>query len=239
MGSKHKKSSTGLPRVLSIVEGEVAWTVAFIMPRKLLRAVLDRISFVAFILDQKQNAAFCLTREGLLSLGFTRYDEIHVKEFGVADGYLGTTMLARHSRAVKSWQGWDTFEGLASAWRNHPVGAFSRGGSVPPSPDPRVSYFKTNVEDLTLNDLNLASGCPTLFTFDLDLFEPTIHLVNVIAERGACGDLLDFDEAFDCEELALLVTMLRRRNASILGYSATSVLLALSPDSTTTGIPEG
>lgn len=126
-------------------------------------------------------------------------------EFGVAKGYLTNYWIGKSGKRLKSWDGFDTFTGLPRAWRDLPQGTFHAGGNVPPIVDERINWHVGLVED-TLNPTTLLkSTTKRCYFFDLDLFEPSLFVWNVIKTQLQEGDILYFDEAFDADERQLLL----------------------------------
>jgi hypothetical protein len=126
-----------------------------------------------------------------------------VLEFGVADG-LATRWWADTGVPFVSWNGFDTFDGLPTAWRRAGVPVMSTGvftpeggrGTVPNLSAPYdCAWYAGLIED-TLPGFSRPDDA--LFVLiDVDLLEPTETILTWLATHGRAGDLVYFDEAFD------------------------------------------
>ncbi len=135
---------------------------------------------------------------------------ITVFEFGVAYGY-ATNWWLENCRTIDHWYGFDTFTGLPEAWQHYERGAFDAGGKPPAIKDQRVEWFKGKVEKTfsaelfqQLNKQSSTSDC-RVFLFDLDLYEPTRHVLDTILSGLRKDDILYFDEAADFDERRVIV----------------------------------
>jgi hypothetical protein len=128
-----------------------------------------------------------------------------VLEFGVAWGYATNWWLKRLAGRNVIWHGFDRFTGLPRSWREHEAGAFDAGGHPPAIPDARVHWHVGDVET-TLPSLDLAAfhDRQWLVLFDLDIYEPTAFVWDVIGAHLRPGDLLYLDEAIDSDERRVL-----------------------------------
>lgn len=205
--SRHpeRKRSAGSTGFLAIIEATLVRLSSILFPIKLQSALGDRISFQAFVRRYGSEAKFFIRRETLLSHAINKPQNaasIEVYEFGVANGYLAESLMERHPNIV-FWEGFDTFEGLPSAWRSYKAGHFSQRGRVPYAKDPRVRYVKQDLSEgnieLGLPSSSLRERTPRLFIFDLDLYEPSEKVLSYLDPLLTPLDLLYFDEAFDPE----------------------------------------
>ena len=130
-------------------------------------------------------------------------------EFGVAWGYATNWWLSRLDGHDVVWHGFDRFTGLPRAWREHGEGAFDTGGKPPAIDDERVRWYVGNVQDtFGTVDLVAARDAQWLLLFDLDIYEPTAFVWEVLSAHLQPGDLMYFDEAMDVDERRVLNEMI-------------------------------
>lgn len=156
-------------------------------------------------------------------------------EFGVADG-LATHWWSERSVRFAEWHGFDTFEGLPTAWDRGGVQVMSAGvftpsggaGSVPDvtAPFPYV-WHKGRIE-ATLPDLPRPEG-RLLVLIDVDLLAPATVILDWLSSKGRPGDLVYFDEANDPwnEGLALRRSLDGGLAIAALGHTGSALLVEL------------
>src|SRR5439155_24790322 len=102
------------------------------------------------------------------------------------------------------WHGFDTFEGLPTAWVRGEVPVMSAGvfkpkagsGSVPEIEAPFPLAWHRGIIEETLPGFSRPDT--GLFVLvDVDLLEPTSVILDWLTRNGRPGDLVYFDEAFD------------------------------------------
>lgn len=158
-------------------------------------------------------------------------DNTTVLEFGVAKGYLTQWVLGRDlAHRIKSWHGFDTFEGLPESWRNYKAGAFSSYGKTPVINDPRikwhVGYAEERIKTISLEELKLH---PLLLIFDLDLEQPTREIIKYMIPSIKTGDIIYFDEAFDNGERQVIMEyVIPKFNLEVIGTTPLAILFKVS-----------
>ena len=181
------------------------------------------------------NTRFFATREQLwhrMLSSFAPNTTLTVCEFGVAYGYITRWWIDLCPMVVK-WYGFDTFTGLPIAWQHFPIGAFDAKGNPPGINDPRIEWVIGKVEDtfcvnrFGLNVSRSDDRAQRIFFFDLDLYEPTKHVVTQILPHLWEGDILYFDEAANMDERRVLIEEMDTivHNTHLIG--STPVALAL------------
>ena len=148
-------------------------------------------------------------------------------EFGVAQGYLTNWWLKKCKDSSIEWHGFDTFKGLPEKFRNLPAGTFSNNGFPPPLHDKRVRFHIGDVKsNFKKGNLILLKPKNKVFFFDLDLFDPSKHVWEVIEPHIKVGDIVYFDEAFDESEYTLIHNfVLPAKSWRVLAFSWTSLAL--------------
>jgi hypothetical protein len=156
-------------------------------------------------------------------------------EFGVADG-LATRWWAGRGITFAAWHGFDTFEGLPTAWDRGGVQVMAAGvftpsagaGSVPTVTAPfPFTWHKGRIE-ATLPALERPAG--KLFVLiDVDLLDPASAILDWLNVRGRAGDLVYFDEANDPfnEGLALRRSLEAGLALRALGHTGSALLAEL------------
>ena len=158
-----------------------------------------------------------------------------VLEFGVADG-LATKWWANTNVAFDVWHGFDTFEGLPSAWGRAGIpvmeaGVFSPSagqGAVPELHTPYPHEWHKGLIEETLPDLKRPEAA--LFVMiDVDLLDPTRVILDWLIAEGQAGDMVYFDEAFDPwnEGLAIRESLEAGLRFTGLGYTGSALLVQL------------
>lgn len=155
--------------------------------------------------------------------------DVLVFEFGVAHGYLASRFLSKKRSRVLAWRGFDLFTGLPRAWRDNAEGTFSNNGEIPLIEDSRVTFIKGAVEStISIDTFKETNENSRFFIFDLDLFEPSLHIWRVLKPHLETGDLVYFDEAFDSDLLELITKYLFNGDISwnLIGLTSTGLLLS-------------
>jgi hypothetical protein len=156
-------------------------------------------------------------------------------EFGVADG-LATRWWAGRGITFAAWHGFDTFEGLPTAWDRGGVQVMAAGvftpsagaGSVPKLTAPfPFTWHKGRIET-TLPAVERPAG--KLFALiDVDLLDPATAILDWLTVKGRPGDLVYFDEASDPfnEGLALRRSLETGLALYALGHTGSALLAEL------------
>ena len=113
-----------------------------------------------------------------------------VLEFGVRHG-LSIRHLAKH--AAQPVHGFDSFEGLPSAWGDEPEGVYSTGGALPEVPE-NVTLHKGLFDDTLEPFLETHPGDIRFCNIDCDIHASTVTVLDAIAPRIKPGSVLVFDE---------------------------------------------
>lgn len=113
-----------------------------------------------------------------------------VIEMGVRLGVSARVLAAHTARTV---HGFDSFEGLPTAWRGLPAGAFSMEGEAPPLPA-NVTLHVGRFEDALPPFASRLEGPPALVHVDSDLYESARVSLETLGPRLAPGSVLLFDE---------------------------------------------
>jgi len=159
-----------------------------------------------------------------------------VLEFGVADG-LATQWWAARGVAFAAWHGFDTFEGLPAAWSRAGVpvmeqGVFSPSAGRGSHPEVAASYPVTWHAGLIEDTFPamLRPDTPLFVLIDVDLLQPTIVVLDWLAEHGRPGDLVYFDEAFDPwnEGSAIREAVGASLRARAVAHTGSSLLIELT-----------
>ncbi len=150
-------------------------------------------------------------------------------EFGVAYGYSSKYFLEGiKSRSYRHY-GFDSFVGLARGFREFAKGAFSTDGIHPDIDDSRVWWVVGDVFDTV--SVHYLSQClrgseVAVFFFDLDLYEPTEHVLLQVLQVVRVGDIFYFDEPLDAEEYVIVDRLLSNQygliELKVLCYSPIS-----------------
>jgi hypothetical protein len=167
----------------------------------------DFLDYRDFVYSTFSTDKLFVTRENLFEAIFRRCSgtEVKVFEYGVAYGYLVQHCLKHHGHQIEEWNGFDTFTGLPSGWRDLPQGYFSNCGVPPKIDDRRVNWYVGLVENTLTSYVVSKPSQATLHIFDLDLYAPSLFVWNTIKDQLKPGDILYFDEAFDLQERKLLI----------------------------------
>ena len=124
-------------------------------------------------------------------------------EFGVAFGET-TNFFIDNLQCKFEYHGFDSFEGLPKNWRGMPKGAIDAGGVTPDIQKSGIFFYPGLIEstltDSLLEDIFAQSCTQTLIFFDFDLYHPTLFALQRIQPFLKGGDIIYFDEAFDCDE---------------------------------------
>jgi len=155
-------------------------------------------------------------------------------EFGVAYGYSSNYFLERVRSRGYLHYGFDSFIGLARRFREFPKGAFNTDGIHPNIDDSRVRWVVGDVFDtVSVSYLQqcLRGSAVAVFFFDLDLYEPTEHVLRQVLQVARVGDIFYFDEPLDAEEYVIVDRLLSNQYGSVdfkvLCYSPISAAFIL------------
>lgn len=158
---------------------------------------------------------------------------IVIYEFGVANGHLANWMLEKHGKDFVKYYGFDLFTGLPRAWRNLKSGHFSNDGQIPDFGDSRMTFIKGDVTE-TFDPIILTqnSNFKSLIILDLDLYEPTLDILNKMLPLLKTGDYVYFDEAYDHDELQIWSNYLQEKITDVRfefeATTPTSLLIRVS-----------
>ena len=113
-----------------------------------------------------------------------------VLEFGVRHG-----MSLRHIAGLTSApvHGFDSFQGLPTAWGDEPKGVYSTGGALPEVLD-NVTLHPGLFEDTLADFLAAHPGDIRFCNIDCDIYASTVTVLNGLAPRIQPGTVLVFDE---------------------------------------------
>ena len=113
-----------------------------------------------------------------------------VLEFGVRHG-----MSLRHIAGLTSARvhGFDSFQGLPTAWGDEPEGVYSTGGVLPEVPG-NVTLHPGLFEDTLADFLAAHPGDIRFCNIDCDIYASTVTVLDALAPRLQPGSVLVFDE---------------------------------------------
>ncbi|WP_316187574.1 MULTISPECIES: TylF/MycF/NovP-related O-methyltransferase [unclassified Bradyrhizobium] len=120
----------------------------------------------------------------------------HYLEFGVFSG--GTIRYIAKRKPSVTVHGFDSFEGLPSAWGgfNLGTGAFSRGGELPKVPG-NVVLHKGWFSDTIPPWSRQSGGAIAFIHIDCDLYSSTVDILTGLAAHMRPGTVVLFDEYFN------------------------------------------
>ena len=139
-------------------------------------------------------------------------------EFGVAYGYSSKYFLEGVKSGSYLHYGFDSFIGLPRGFREFSKGAFSTEGIHPNIEDSRVRWVVGDVFDtVSVSYLQqcLRGSAIAIFFFDLDLYEPTEHVLLQVLQVARVGDIFYFDEPLDAEEYVIVDRLLSNQYGSV------------------------
>ena len=157
-------------------------------------------------------------------------------EFGVASGR-ATQWWHSNLLNLKSWKGFDTFEGLPTAWSRGGVSVMDKGVFAPSNPSIpypvieqacEINWHRGLIEE-TLPSIVRKTDSTLLVLIDVDLYEPTRTVLNWLLLNGLPGDCIYFDEAFDAfnEGKALREIIEEGLRFEILGFTGSGLAIRL------------
>lgn len=172
-----------------------------------LQLLHEHVAWVNWAKDEfGRDVAMFSSREALWEnvLHKHTHEQIYdVYEFGVAHGYTTDFFLSRAPNdLIGTWFAFDTFTGLPSPWRENKAGDFANGGKPPEIQDDRIQWVIGLVQE-TFGPECVSSN-RKIVLFDLDLYEPTSYVFDVLTPYLGIGDLIYFDESFDSGELKII-----------------------------------
>ena len=150
-------------------------------------------------------------------------------EFGVATGQ-SIQMIARYGRRssqdgpIKTVIGFDSFDGLPSAWSNHAKGTFARTSSAPPPLPPdctNVTFVQGLFADSLPAFVKTLDPYPhtrvDLLHIDCDLYESTSTVLSLLSPWLHPGCAIVFDElvnypGYEAHEARAFFEFLHRRS---------------------------
>lgn len=131
-----------------------------------------------------------------LALAELRHRRVLYLEFGVWRGKSLRYWSRNLQHPGAMLHGFDTFEGLPEAWSDHGKGDLSTGGTVPPSSDPRIKYFKGMFEE-TLPRYQVPEHDTLFVNVDCDLYSSTTTVLRFAEPLLRPGSFVYFDEFSD------------------------------------------
>lgn len=168
---------------------------------------------------------------------FATGKQIEGFEFGVASGR-ATQWWHSNLLNLKSWKGFDTFEGLPTAWSRGGVSVMEKGVFAPSDPSIpypvidqacEINWHRGLIEE-TLPSIVRQTDCVLLVLIDVDLYEPTRTVLDWLLLNGLPGDCIYFDEAFDAfnEGKALREIIEEGLKFEILGFTGSGLAIRLT-----------
>lgn len=118
-------------------------------------------------------------------------------EFGVLDGDSMRQWAGLNHNPTSRFFGFDSFEGLPTAWRGRPAGYFDRGGALPEIADARVRFvkgwFNRTLPGVAKELLPIDPPTKILIHMDADLYSAALYCLSYLGPR--IGDFaVMFDE---------------------------------------------
>jgi hypothetical protein len=170
------------------------------------------------------------TREDVFALALAN---VHSRrplylEFGVFEGESMRWWSEHLNAPAARFIGFDSFEGLAEAFRQLPAGYFATAGP-PSSDDPRVSFVQ-GWFDATVPSFEPPEHDQLIVNIDCDLYSSTAIVLQRVEAWLAPGSLLYFDELTDRDhEMRALFESVTRTGARLrpLGWSQLSWLFVV------------
>ena len=158
-------------------------------------------------------------------------------ELGVASGR-ATQWWHSNLLNLKSWKGFDTFEGLPTAWSRGGVSVMEKGVFAPSNPSIpypvidqacEINWHRGLIEE-TLPSIMRKTDCVLIVLIDVDLYEPTRAVLDWLLLNGLPGDCIYFDEAFDAfnEGKALREIIEEGLRFEILGFTGSGLAIRLT-----------
>jgi hypothetical protein len=118
-------------------------------------------------------------------------------EFGVLDGASIRQWCGLNANPESRFVGFDSFEGLPTAWRGREAGYFDRGGQMPAIDDARVRFVKGWFNRTLPGELDrmlpLEPGATLLVHIDADLYTSALYCLTSLAHRLPAFHVM-FDE---------------------------------------------
>lgn len=203
--------------------------------RRNMSDLIQSLEFACWVAGRfGRGASFVPTRDRLWKRMIGTLDKdarVTVYEFGVAYGHVTRWWLS-HCGFIGNWYGFDVFTGLPKPWRHFKAGAFSAGGNPPEIQDSRIEWIVGKVEETVSPAIIRKSAdgrdrTQRVFILDLDLYEPTRHVLEQLFPLLKEGDVLYLDEAAYWDERAALLEMMNRVPVPLELIGATPVAIAL------------
>jgi hypothetical protein len=110
-------------------------------------------------------------------------------EFGVR---FGTSAQILQAIAQCTVTGFDSFEGLPTAWHEQPAGAYSTGGQIPELPN--VQLIAGWFEDTLPVFVHQSPKPIRLVNIDCDLYSSTMTVLKELTPLFQAGTIIVFDE---------------------------------------------
>jgi O-methyltransferase len=116
-------------------------------------------------------------------------------EFGVWQGETIRWWSENNLDPTSAFHGFDSFEGLPGQWEGVPEGAFSTGGAIPDTSDPRCHFVKGYFHQTVPGWLaGRALSRRLVVNLDADLYGSTLLVLIQLMPLLKPGDILFFDE---------------------------------------------
>jgi hypothetical protein len=151
-------------------------------------------------------------------------------EFGVAFGETAR-FLVKNKGNSSTYHGFDTFMGLPKSWRRLPKGAFTNNGEAPDIVGENIFFHIGLVQD-TVKQVTFNSVKKNFYLFDLDLYAPTLFVLQHVENEFKAGDIVYFDEAFDADERVIIENyFLGRHSFDVIGASVLGLAVRIKNSS--------
>ena len=152
-------------------------------------------------------------------------------EFGVGQGEATRWWLRNFQDPSLSWYAFDTFTGNPETWREHEKGTWNAYGLPPSIDDPRCSWVVGDVfETSEFVSTSVTPDDHLVILMDLNLKEPTSHVVEILSDLSFASASIYFDDFFDPAQARIAVSLAKRlrgcrpiaRSAKSLAFSTHS-----------------
>ncbi len=165
-----------------------------------LRGLLDHVEFGAWLKARRLTGGFGLDgrdRVHDVVINLAPHERLLYLEFGV---YKGTTIkywASRVSHSSARFWGFDSFQGLPTAWRlDSPRGRFDLGGVPPDVDDSRIQLVPGLFED-TLPGFAVPDHDALVVNIDCDVYSAAREVLVRLQPHLLPGAILLFDELND------------------------------------------
>lgn len=119
-------------------------------------------------------------------------------EFGVSKGASLRWWVGHVTDASTAFVGFDTFEGIPTAWGRQPAGSYTAHGDIPDIGDDRVRFEVGRFEETLPGFLDTHQLVhPLVLHLDADLYASTQTVLRAVGPLLTTGDMVIFDELLD------------------------------------------